>query len=390
MSWTGSVVMLIIGLEIGGAETEMVQAAEKLVERGWKVRVVSMLPLTGLAQRLGEGGIEVSDLGMRRGRPSLRAFLALRRMLLRWRPDVLHSHMFHANILARLVRKTVKIPLQISTAQNISEGGRAREWLYRWTDRWTDLTTQVSAAGADRYLARRLVTPGKIEVVCNSVDPERFAPDRQAREPMRRELGLDDRFIWLAVGHLEAQKDYPNMLRAFAELGAADSTTGKSDSHLLIAGRGSRLDELQRLTADLGIARQVSFLGMRRDIPRLLNAADCFLMSSAWEGTPLAMLEATAAGLPVVATDVGGNGEVVVDGEGGWIVPAADSSALARAMGRMIALSAGERRRTGERARRRTVEHYSLRGTVDRWVEIYSRLAMGKPSTVLLDVGEDE
>jgi len=369
VSKAGSVVMLISGLEVGGAETEMVQLSEELGERGWTVRVVTLLPPTGLAERLRAGGIEVSGLAMTRGRPSLRGVLKLRRRLAQWRPDVLHSHMFHANILARLVRKLVRVPAQISTAQNIDEGGPWRERLYRWTDRWADLTTQVSEAGAERYLARGLVAAGKMRVVRNSVDPDKFAHQPGARLQIREELDLGDRFAWLAVGHVEPQKDYPNMLRAFAE---GKETQG--DSRLLIAGRGSQLDEMTRLAADLGVEEQVSFLGMRGDIARLLSAADGFLMSSAWEGTPLALLEATAAGLPAVATAVGGNAEVVVDGEGGWIVPPGDSSALAEAIRRMVALPRAQRRQFGQRARARTLEKYSLTRTVDRWEEIYRAL----------------
>lgn len=372
MSQTGSVVMLISGLEVGGAETEMVQTSEKLVERGWRVRVVTLLPPSGLAERLRAGGIEVSGLAMSRGRPSLRGLLKLRRRLAQWRPDLLHSHMFHANILARVVRTLVRVPAQISTAQNIDEGGRGRERLYRWTDRWADLTTQVSEAGAERYLARGLVAQGKMRVVANSVDPDRFAPDPEARFRLRQELALGESFAWLAVGHLETQKDYQNMLRAFAEADKADKADG--DSRLLIAGKGSQLDEMKGLAAELGVERKVTFLGMRGDIPRLLNAADCFLMSSAWEGTPLALLEATAAGLPAVATAVGGNAEVVVDGEGGWLVPPDDSSALAEAMLRMVSLPSAQRRQFGERARTRTLEKYSLTRTVDRWEEIYRAL----------------
>jgi glycosyltransferase involved in cell wall biosynthesis len=282
--------------------------------------------------------------------------------------------MFHANLLGRLIRWVAPVPKVISTAQNSEEGGRLRERLYRWTDRWADRTTQVSAAGARRYVERGLVAPEKIAVVPNSVDAGRFAPDPSARAALRAELGLGETFTWLAVGHLEPQKDYPTLLWALAMGPEA------ADSIVLVAGHGSQRDRLAALADELGVARQVRWLGLRRDVSKLLNAADGFVMSSAWEGTPLAMLEAAATGLPVVATDVGGNAEVVVDGEGGWIVPAGDPPALAAGMARILALGSGERRAMGQAARRRVLERYTLAATVDRWEGLYDGAEEENPS----------
>jgi glycosyltransferase involved in cell wall biosynthesis len=364
----GSVVLLITTLEIGGAEMVVAQTAEQLAARGWTVRVVSLLGGGALARRLSDGGISVHDLGMRGKRHGLIALWRLRGLLRQWRPDLVHSHMFHANLLARLVRLIAPVPRLLSTAHSIEEGGSLREALYRWTDRLADRTTQVSEAGARRYVERGLVAPHKMAVVRNPVDPQRFRPVPRARTEQRAALQLGDAFTWLAVGNLEIQKDYPTMLRAMAECARE-----RRSFFLLIAGRGSQRERIEALAEELEVSGQVRFLGLRDDIPALLNAADGFLMSSAREGTPMALLEATATALPVVATDVGGNGEVVVDGDGGWIVPAGQPRALASAMERMMALSAEERRRLGESARARVLSLYSLEQAVDRWERLYRR-----------------
>ncbi len=113
------------------------------------------------------------------------------------------------------------------------------------------------------------------------------------------------------------------------------------------------------------------FLGLRRDIPEMMNAVDAYLMSSAWEGTPSVLLEASAVGLPIVATDVGGNREVVLDGKSGFLVPSKNSEALAGAMQRLMELPEFERRRMGMVGRGHVVANYSLERCVARWEELY-------------------
>src|ERR1700689_2744143 len=148
---------------------------------------------------------------------------------------------------------------------------------------------------------------------------------------MRAEMGIATEsatFIWLAVGRLAPAKDHPNMLFAFA----AAVRTEKSDAQLWVAGdaRGDERTALETLAKDLQIDAAVRWLGLRRDMPALFDAADAFVSSSAWEGMPLAVGEAMCMAKPVVVTNVGGVRELV--GEAGTVVPAKNSKALANAM----------------------------------------------------------
>ena len=146
------VLFLITGLAYGGAETQLVNLAISLKKRGWKVRVVSMLPPQAFTEELKEAGIPLSTLNMRRGVADPRAVFRLVKILREWKPDIVHGHMVHANLLARVVRIFCKIPVLISTAHNIDEGGRWREVAYRLTDPLVDLTTNVSRAAVERYI----------------------------------------------------------------------------------------------------------------------------------------------------------------------------------------------------------------------------------------------
>ncbi len=375
-------------LSDGGAENQLVYLATQLQARGgWDARVISMLAPKAYTEKLLSAGIPVVSLGMRRGIPDPRAMLKLAALLRRTQPQIVHSHMVHANLLARVTRLLYRVPVLISTAHNIDEGpdkrttsavgrvfagsrrvasSRWRERGYRLTDPLCDLTTNVSQAAVERYIQIGAVPRAKIRFVPNGVDTAQFRPDPIARERVRRELGLEERFVWLAVARFEDAKDHRTMIRAFATLGRSHPA-----ALLLLIGQGTLEPASKALAASLGLEDRVRFLGVRWDVPDLMNGADAYVMSSAWEGLPMVLLEAAAVGLPIVATDVGGNSEIVVDGETGFVVPPRDPTTLARAMDQLAILPADERRRLGERGRARVGTQYSLERVIDQWEELY-------------------
>jgi glycosyltransferase involved in cell wall biosynthesis len=206
-----------------------------------------------------------------------------------------------------------------------------------------------------------------LTVVPNGVDADLYRPVApEVRQARRQSLGLGERFAWLAVGRFEVAKDYPNMLRAFAQVHEREP-----HAVLLLVGRGALQAETEALTRDLALGDAVRFLGVRHDVPDLVSAADAYVMSSAWEGMPMVLLEAAAGGLPIVTTRVGGNQEAVLDGESGLLVPPNDANALGSAMRRLMALGEEERRRMGERGRTHVRTHHGLARVVDRWLEVY-------------------
>jgi glycosyltransferase involved in cell wall biosynthesis len=238
---------------------------------------------------------------------------------------------------------------------------------YRMSNGLVDHMTIISQAAADRFISDRIVPSELLSVIPNGVNPEEFrSVPPEARESIRRSLGLQDEFAWLAVGRFEIAKDYPNMLRAFATVRERHARVV-----LLLVGRGSLQRNIQAQARALELGSAVRFLGVRRDVPNLLSAADGYLMSSAWEGMPMVLLEAAAAGLPIVATAVGGNREVVEDERSGYLVAPGDPEALARAMTRLMSLSEPERRTMGERGRDRVLNGYSLTRVVERWEALY-------------------
>ena len=360
----------------GGAEEQVKLLLAAFGARGHEVRWASLQDVGPYADDVAALGLPAISLGMRRGVPDPRGVLRLAREVRSFRPHVVHSHMVHANLLARVTRLLARMPVQISTAHNISEGGRWRELAYRATDPLCTLTTNVSQAAVDRYVRVGVAPRRKIRYFPNGLDLRRFpGQDSERRQDVRGRLGVGAEFVWLAAGRLVDAKDFPSLLRAMGSVLAS-----QPDTRLFIAGDGPERAALEDLRAGLGLpAGQVRFLGLRRDMLDLMQAADGYVMSSAWEGLPMVLLEASASHLPIVATDVGGNREAVVDGESGVLVPPHEPTHLAAAMTRLMAMRLGERARMGLAGRRHVESAYSLEMVADRWLALYADL-LARPS----------
>jgi glycosyltransferase involved in cell wall biosynthesis len=374
------VMLLSTNLSLGGgAEWQTMQLAVRLKLRNWEVRVVSLLPPTGDIYPLREAGIPVQSLRMHPGIADPRAMLRLGRILRDWKPRILHSHMEHANLLARATRLAFPVPVLICTLHGLrmyavkKDSPWLREAAHRVTNFLAEATTAVCNTAGERYVRVKAVSRDKMRVIPNGVDTARFRPNQERRENIRRALNLGNSFAWLAVGRCEMAKDHGTMLRAFAQV-SRDSP----DTILLIVGGGSLRHEMEQLSETLGIATRVRFLGQRSDVADLLNGADGYVMSSLFEGLPLALLEAAASGLPIVASDVGGNAEIVVEGSTGFLAPPSAPDALAIAMKRLLSLPEEARMRMGANGRAFCISHYQFDKIIDLWEALYGELLQRK------------
>ena len=362
--------ILSTSMGMGGADQQILILAQAMQARGHEVRIVALAPLGAMGLEAQRAGIPTESLDLQRSLGIVPRFFRLVRMLRAWRPDVLHSHMVHANLMARAARALAPVPALVSTIHSINDGGALRMAAYRLTSGLVDRFTIVSRLAAQRYVAIGAVPETRLQIVPNTVDTARFRRLPQARGAIRQELGVGDGFLWLAVGRFEPAKDYPTMIAAFARLAAE-----RPDSQLVLVGEGSLKSEVERLVRQGGLAGRVRLLGVRRDVPELLSAADGYVLSSAWEGMPVAVLEASAVGLPIVATSVGGVPEVVEDGTTGLLVPPGNPAALADAMIRLESLSPEGRAAMGRRGRTLVEERYGIERVMQMWERLYSEFA---------------
>jgi glycosyltransferase involved in cell wall biosynthesis len=375
------IVTVLNSLGMGGAEKLALAVAERMATRGHDVALVALmpclpeqwsttLPVTYLDMRKNPAD---AAAGFRRGRHFLREF----------RPDLVHSHSFHANMLARLLIIGMPHAVVVSSVHNVYEGGWMRMLAYRMTDRWSVRTVAVSQAAADRFIRLKAIPEHKCSVRVPGIDTEVFAPDATRRAATRERMGravtgAESTFVWLCAGRIAPAKDYPNLLRAFAKV-----VQQRSDMQLWIAGGGSEgaREELESMADNLGIREKVHFLGLRRDLPELLDAADGFVLASAWEGLPQVIIEAMAMEKPVVATDVGGVRELLGERSAGisgaliagTLAPAKDPEALAAAMLRTMQQNRNDAALEGKAARERILRQFSIDAVADAWEELYKQ-----------------
>lgn len=358
------ILMVITSLGVGGAEKVVTTLADQLVNMGHEVNIAY---LTGEALVVPKNkSVRVINLEVKSFRSLTGGYLKLRKLIDDFKPDVVHSHLVHANILCRTMRLSTNIPRLISSAHNTDEEGWTRFLAYRLTDRITDISTNVSDEAVEAFIQKKAVRRGRMLTLHNGISTTDFVFSEQARSYIRSELGVTEgQQLILAVGRLNEQKDYPNLLAAISHVSLKCRNV-----KLAIVGDGPQLNELKEYANSLGLNNKVNFLGIRTDIPSLMSAADVFTLSSAWEGFGLVVAEAMACNRVVVATDCGGVKEVV--GDAGFLVPPKDSRKLAATLELALNLSDDERLKIGAKARQRVIKHYSLPAAVQKWMHLYS------------------
>jgi glycosyltransferase involved in cell wall biosynthesis len=356
------VLFLINSLEDGGAQVQLGRIAVGLVQRGWDARVLSLLTPGSADAILEAAGIPVRLLGVRRGMEAPRVLRDTIRWIRPHRPCVLVTLLYQAHLIGRVAGAIARVPV-ISAIRNESLGSPFRHRLMRLTS-GLDAATTVNSAAAARSLVGEGVAPdGRLRVIHNAVGAEEVADGAMRARARQRLAVAPHEFIWLAAGRLEPQKDYPTLL-------AALDTMERSSMRVMIAGSGSQESTLRAELGRIGAGDRIALLGRRHDVPELLAAADGVVMSSAWEGLPNILMEAAAAGRPVVSTRVGGVPEIVEDGKTGLLVQPRDPSALAAAMGRLMAMSEQDRQAMGAGARALVMERFAPARILDLWEDL--------------------
>jgi glycosyltransferase involved in cell wall biosynthesis len=368
------VLQVITRLNIGGASPMVTALCTGLAARGHECRLVvgtlqpgegSLVP-EALAQ-----GIEVTEIPSLRRNPSplddLATMRSLRRLFRSWKPDIVMTHMSKAGALGRVVGRATRVPV-VHTYHgkgfDVFAGAKkaAALALERVLARLGAGSIVVSDIQRDEFVRLKIDRPDRLRTIRYGLRLEPFFAAPVLRNELRNELGvLDTQAVVGVVGRIVAIKGQDVFIRAVARL--KDSAPGLC---AVLIGDGDARAEYQRLAKTLGVSDTVKFLGWRRDIPAVLAGMDVLALPTVmdFEGVPVAVIEAMAVGLPVVASDVGGVRDAVVHGETGWIVPPRDAAALAHTLATVLA-NMEQARKVGAAARSRAASLFGLNRFID-------------------------
>ena len=367
---------VIDALGWGGAERLVLTTVQHLDSCRYQSVVVALSPPLDMKADFDALGIPVHNLALRRRSDFFRGLLDLVRLMRRCRPDVVHTHLPNANLLGRLAAFVSRVPTVVTSLH-------ATEYSHWSTDGLSSKARKMADAIGVRYLSSAVIAVSRTvrddyarhlgvtnaDVIYNYVDPGAFPPaPPSAVEEGRRAFGWTaDDFVIVNVGRLSWEKGQETLVRALPRIAAAIPR-----ARLLLVGDGPTRNALSELAVSLQVADRVQFAGGRPSAQPLLGLADIFAFPSQSEGLGIALLEAMAMGLPVVASRAEGITEVVTDGHDALLVPPAEPTALA---GGVIRLhdDPGFARELGRRARNTVQRRFSVAVGLPLLESLYAR-----------------
>lgn len=360
---------VVENLNRGGLERMVIELVKRQHAEGHHCQVVCLFDAGSLAHELTGLGIPVHACQKRRSL-DLPALARARRWIRSHATELLHTHNAVAHYLAVFATTGLTFARVINTRHGMGGAPRAgrREWLYqRALPRTSAVVTVCDAARSDA-VARGLVPEAKAVTIPNGIAVASFSTASSgSRRRLLQMLKLaESTRIFGTVGRLNWAKDQRTMIRAFAKVWRQCA-----DTVLVLVGDGELRLELQKVAENEGVAQRVRFLGDRDDVAELLRGFDVFVLSSVSEGYSMALLEACASGLPIIATDVGGNGEIIRDEVTGVLVKPADEDVFADAMLGLLLDPARSAALAG-RARSWVEQHGSLEAMAARYARLYA------------------
>jgi glycosyltransferase involved in cell wall biosynthesis len=373
---------VLLNFEVGGLENLVAMLVPELVGDGLDCRIFCLNDVDdsyhrATVSRLRNAGVSVTLL---KKRPGIDLSLILRLRKLLKGIDVVHSHNISAHVYGCLAAKLAGVPAILMTRHDVRLGRRSRIRL-RLLQPMTDVIICV-AERVVNTLIKRGIRKTKLCVVPNGLDLRLYdiprRKRRKAKKRISRILGLpDDVGLIGTVGRLAVEKGFPTLLDAFRDI-----RDERDDVCLLIIGDGPMRADLERYVSSHNMQRRVFFLGMRKRPALWISILDVLVQPSYYEALPMVLLEAFAARVPVLATDVGGMGEIIEDGKNGVLVRPRDASGLKLALCSLLE-SRDKREHIGRGGLATVTKHYSIERIARMHEDIYSGLVdrSGPPRT---------
>jgi len=365
------VVFCITDLDRGGAERALVQLVLNLDRHDWDPAVICLGPPGVLVETLETAGIPVVCLNARNLLSAPRVLWALTRELRRRKPALVQTFLFHANILGRIAARMAGVKVVISGIRVAERRNRWHGRIDRWTNHLVNTNVCVSRGVAEFSATVSGLDRQKLFIIPNAVDADKFV-GIQAADLTSLGIPSGSR-VFISVGRLESQKGFDVLVEAIS---LCDSLP--ADVYFLIVGDGPELASLRHQVESHGLLGRIRFAGRRDNLPELLAASMAFILSSRWEGMPNVVLEAMAAGLPIITTNVEGTDELVQDGVNGVVVAAAQPDALRGAIESVLARPDFVRA-AGMASQAIAVKEFTPHSVASSYAEIYRKLLEQPP-----------
>lgn len=362
------ILYLITDLDRGGAEKNLFNLVLNLPREEFLPCVVSLSGEGFYGRKLREEGVRVYALRMNPVN-SLLSFGNFMQILREFSPHILHTFLFHANLVGRIAGRLCGVPVIISSVRVME---REKIWhlvLERITREMIDAEIEVCQALREFREKTVGIKENKIEVIYNGLEEINW----ESILPLPREkLGIpSSSYLLGTVARLTLQKGIPYLILAMKKV-----TKEIPSTYLLIAGKGEKERELQEMAKRCNLEKNIKFLGFQENPLSFLRSLDLFILPSLWEGLPNSLLEAQALGIPAVVTAVGGNPEIIRNGETGLVVPPGDVDSLAEAI-ISLGKQASRRKEMGEKAKK-VREIFPLQKMVEEHIRVYRKLLRGK------------
>lgn len=366
MSSPTRIAFVITELDVGGAERALVQIVTGLSRTEWEPLVISLGPWGPLVATLQDAGVPVHCLDAVHLWDTPRVFWQLRRELRAFRPQVLQTFLFHANILGRWAGYWAGVPHIVSGLRVAERRSAVYGRLDRWTNSLVDYNVCVSRAVADYCEQQNGLDPRKTVVIPNGVDTTIWA---SALPIDSSAYGIPATAqIILTVARLEHQKGIDVLIAA-----AARFLASLPDAHLVIVGEGEARQQYEDQAKALEVASRIHWLGHRGDVASWMQRAQLFVLPSRWEGMPNVILEAMAAGVTVVATDVEGVSELLNDSVNGRIVPSENPVVLAEVTIQLMSQPEFSEKLAAA-AQETVAKEFTIEAMVQRYAALYRQL----------------
>lgn len=351
------VLHIITGLGLGGAEKIVCDFSEILVNNNHEVRLIY---LYGNIDLQIDSRITITKMNIKN--PLLAIFNTLK-LIKYYQPDIIHSHMYHANIFSRIIKLFVPRIRLINTAHSSNEGGRFRMFLYRMTNFLSDKFTNVSEGATVSFENKKAVPKGYMLSIPNGIDTNKFVHNSVKRNLIRKKEGIcNDEYLILSVGSLREAKDY------YCAINVAKTLVNDFDLKFkwLILGKGPLEDKLKKKVIDEKLQDVIIFIGVRSNTSDYYSAADLFVSTSKWEGFGLVIAEAMSSELNVISTSTSGVVDIIYNKD--WLSPINDHISLAKLIFKSSKL---KDKSINSLNRNKIINDYSIDAYYEKWMDIY-------------------